>query len=80
MVRSTKDDSGDVRAMLNSEEQWLAYYAQAGGRPLRDFAYFKQFAAYLILVAVVALQRNMDEDSRAGQEPLLRPLWAMTGV
>lgn len=66
-------DSGSP--MPPSEAQWLAYYAKAGGRPLRDFAYFKQFAAYLILVAVIALQRNLDEAARAAQEPLLRPMW-----
>lgn len=68
---------GSGLPMPPSEAQWLAYYAQAGGRPLRDFDYFKQFAAYLIIVAVGALQRNMDEDARAAQEPLLRPLWDM---
>jgi aminoglycoside phosphotransferase (APT) family kinase protein len=60
-----------------SEEEWLAMYRAAGGRPLRDFDYFKKFAAYMIIVAVSALQRNMTEAERVAQEPLLRPCWQL---
>jgi aminoglycoside phosphotransferase (APT) family kinase protein len=60
-----------------SEDEWLARYRDAGGRRARDFEYFKKFAAYMIVVAVSALQRNLSEEARAAQEPLLRPCWAM---
>lgn len=71
-------DSGMPRPP--SEQEWLAYYVKAGGRPPRDFEYFKKLAAYMIIVAVVALQRNMAADARAAQEPLLQPLWPMVAV
>ena len=58
-----------------SEEEWLAMYRAAGGRELRDFDYFKKFAAYMILVAVGALQRNLTEAEREAQAPLLQPCW-----
>lgn len=60
-----------------SEDEWLGMYHAAGGRPLRDFDYFKKFAAYMIIVAVSALQRNMSEAERAGPEALLRPCWQL---
>ncbi len=58
-----------------SEDEWLARYRAAGGRPLHDFDYFKKFAAYMIIVAVSALQRNMTEAEREAQAPLLQPCW-----
>jgi hypothetical protein len=58
-----------------SEEDWLAMYHAAGGRPLHDFAYFKKLAAYMIIVAVSALQRNMSETDREAPEALLQQLW-----
>lgn len=60
-----------------SEAEWLARYRDAGGRALRDFEYFKKFAAYMVVVAVSALQRNLPADARAAQEPLLRPCWTL---
>ncbi|MCV7102830.1 phosphotransferase family protein [Mycobacterium palustre] len=60
-----------------SEEEWLQMYYAAGGRRLHDFDYFKKFAAYMILVAVSALQRNMTEAEREAQAPLLRPCWQL---
>lgn len=68
---------GSGLPMPPSEAEWLARYRDAGGRALRDFAYFRKFAAYMIVVAVSALQRNLSEDARAMQEPLLRPCWDM---
>jgi aminoglycoside phosphotransferase (APT) family kinase protein len=59
------------------EAEWLARYRDAGGRAVRDFDYFKKFAAYMIVVAVSALQRNLPEAARLAQEPLLRPCWAL---
>lgn len=60
-----------------SEDEWLDMYYAAGGRPMRDFDYFKKLAAYMIIVAVSALQRNMTEAEREAQEPLLRPCWEL---
>jgi aminoglycoside phosphotransferase (APT) family kinase protein len=60
-----------------SEAEWLAMYRAAGGRELHDFDYFKKFAAYMIIVAVSALQRNMSDADRAAQEPLLQPCWLL---
>jgi aminoglycoside phosphotransferase (APT) family kinase protein len=59
------------------EEEWLAMYRDAGGRPLRDLDYFQKFAAYVILVAVSALQRNMTQAEREAQAPLLQPCWEL---
>ncbi|ORA07520.1 phosphotransferase family protein [Mycobacterium arosiense] len=66
-------DSGLL--MPPSEEEWLATYHAAGGRPLRDFEYFKKLAAYMLLVALGALQRNMTDAEREEHEPLLQPCW-----
>jgi aminoglycoside phosphotransferase (APT) family kinase protein len=60
-----------------SEAEWLALYRKAGGRPMRDFEYYKKFAAYMIVVAVYSLQRNLTKEASAAQEPLLRLLWAI---
>ncbi|HEX9831495.1 MAG TPA: phosphotransferase family protein [Mycobacterium sp.] len=59
------------------EAEWLDRYRDAGGRPLRDFGYYKRLAAYMIIVAVSALQRNMSEEDRSAHEPLLRPCWEL---
>lgn len=68
---------GSGLLMPPGEEEWLGLYRAAGGRPLRDFEYFKKLAAYMIIVPVGALERNMTEDERAEQEPLLRPCWEL---
>jgi aminoglycoside phosphotransferase (APT) family kinase protein len=68
-------DSGLLRPP--SEEDWLAMYRAVGGRPLHDFDYFKILAAYMIIVAVSALQRNMPETEREGPEALLQRLWQL---
>jgi aminoglycoside phosphotransferase (APT) family kinase protein len=68
-------DSG--KTMPPTDDEWLAMYQKAGGRPLQDFDYFKRFAAYMIVIAVSALQRNMPDDVRSQHEPLLYPLWAL---
>jgi aminoglycoside phosphotransferase (APT) family kinase protein len=60
-----------------SEQEWLDRYRDAGGRPLHDFGYYKKLAAYMIIVAVSALQRNMSEEDRSAHEPLLRPCWEL---
>lgn len=60
-----------------SEAEWLERYRDAGGRPLRDFGYYKKLAAYMVIVAVSALQRNMSEEERSAHEPLLRPCWEL---
>lgn len=60
-----------------TDEEWIALYRKAGGRPLQDFHYFKKLTAYIIVVAVCALQRNMTPEVAATQEPLLRPLWKL---
>ncbi|MET0985410.1 MAG: phosphotransferase family protein [Steroidobacteraceae bacterium] len=68
-------DSGALQPPTDAE--WIALYRRAGGRPMQDFQYFKKFAAYMIVVAVSALQRNMTPEMAAAQEPLLRPLWKL---
>lgn len=57
------------------EAEWLALYRAAGGRELTDFAYFRRFASYMIVVAIVALQRNMPEEVRAAQKDFVERLW-----
>lgn len=69
--------AGSGLPMPPSEDEWLARYRDAGGRRARDFEYFKKFAAYMIVVAVSALQRNLSEEARSAQEPLLRPCWEL---
>lgn len=69
--------SGSGMPMPPSEAEWLARYRDAGGRAVKDFEYFKKFAAYMIVVAICALQRNLSEEARVAQEPLLRPCWAL---
>lgn len=63
--------------MPPSEQEWLAIYQAAGGRPLGDLEYFKKLAAYMLLVAHGALQRNMTDVERATLEPLLQPCWQL---
>jgi len=68
-------DSGLARPP--SEEEWLAMYQAAGGRPLHDFEYFKKLAAYIFIVVGAALQRNVSDEQRAAMEPLLQPCWQL---
>lgn len=58
-----------------SEQQWLQWYADAGGRPVENFSYFKKLAAYFVVVAVSALQRNMSAAEQQSQAPLLSSFW-----
>lgn len=60
-----------------SEQEWLAMYQAAGGRPLHDFGYFKKLAAYIFVVVGAALQRNVSDEQRAALEPLLEPCWQL---
>ncbi|MBB3600592.1 aminoglycoside phosphotransferase (APT) family kinase protein [Mycolicibacterium sp. BK556] len=68
---------GSPFAQPPSEAEWLDRYRDAGGRSLRDFGYYKKLAAYMVIVAVSALQRNMSEEERSAHEPLLRPCWKL---
>ncbi|BBZ15422.1 phosphotransferase family protein [Mycobacterium branderi] len=68
-------DSGLL--MPPGEAEWLAMYRAAGGRPLRDFEYFKKLAAYMLLVAYGSLRRNMTAAECAGLEPLLQQCWLL---
>lgn len=58
-----------------SEEEWLALYRKAGGRPLADFTYYKKFAAFMIVVAISALQRNMTVEQKQAQTGFLDGFW-----
>lgn len=69
--------AGSGLLMPPSEEEWLARYRSAGGRPLHDFEYFKKLAAYIFIVVGSALQRNVTEEVRASLEPLLQPCWQL---
>lgn len=59
------------------EEEWLAMYRAAGGRPLRDFEYFKKLSAYILVVAYCSVQRNMTDAGPATLEPLLQQCWQL---
>lgn len=60
-----------------SEEEWLALYRKAGGRPLRHFDYFKKLAAYMILVPVCSILKHSWDQSTAARQTLLVPLWRL---
>jgi aminoglycoside phosphotransferase (APT) family kinase protein len=66
---------GTGHLMPPSEEEWLSLYEKAGGRPLNHLNYFKKLAAYMMLLAIISLQRNVPEPVRLAQEPLVRALW-----
>lgn len=67
---------GSDRPRPPTESELLELYAEAGGRPLSNFDYYKKFSAYMILVSVYALQRNLAVEARGSVEPLMRGLWA----
>lgn len=64
-------------AVPPTEQEWLTKYREAGGRVLRDFEYFKTYAAFVLIFGVVLLQRNLPAQQRAGQERLLKPCWRL---
>ena len=70
--------TGSGMLMPPSQEEWLALYASAGGRKLEHFDYFKKLTAYMVVVAIQSLQRNLSDEVRAAQAPyMMNRLWAM---
>jgi aminoglycoside phosphotransferase (APT) family kinase protein len=68
-------DSGLLRPP--SDAEWIARYRKAGGRPLQDFDYFKRLTAFMVVIAIHSLRRNMPAEAAAAQEYFLRPLWTL---
>jgi len=60
-----------------NEAQWLERYERAGGRKLQPLAYYRRLTAYMVLIAIMSLQRNMPEDVRASQRGFIDTLWGM---
>lgn len=58
-----------------SDEQWLERYARMGGRPLDPLDYYIKLSCYLVIVCVIALERNLPEEVRAAQRPFTDMLW-----
>ncbi|MET0546997.1 MAG: phosphotransferase family protein, partial [Caulobacterales bacterium] len=58
-----------------SEAEWLELYYASGGRKMREFEYYKKFAAFMVVTAITSIQRNMTDEVRASQSSFLTPLW-----
>lgn len=58
-----------------NEAEWLELYRAAGGRKLESLAYYRRLAGYMIVIAIIALQRNMPADLRASQKDFVEILW-----
>ncbi|MBT8342439.1 MAG: phosphotransferase family protein [Desulfatitalea sp.] len=58
-----------------SEQEWLDDYYRAGGRQMKNFDYYKKFSAYMVVVAISSLQRNMPDEQRQAQAPLINAFW-----
>ncbi len=55
--------------------EWLARYRAQGGRALAGLEYYTRLAAYIITIALGALQRNMPAAQRAAQQPFAEAIW-----
>jgi aminoglycoside phosphotransferase (APT) family kinase protein len=60
-----------------SQEEWIELYTRAGGRRLDDLGYYRRLCAFMILIAIVSLQRNMPEDVRVAQRGFIDRLWGL---
>ena len=68
---------GSGLTMPPSQQQWIERYQKAGGEAPEHFIYFRKYAVYMILVALLALQRNLPAEVRAGQAGFRNHLWDM---
>ncbi|KCZ92147.1 phosphotransferase family protein [Hyphomonas johnsonii] len=65
-----------------TQAEWLALYAQVGGRPLRHFEYFRVQAAYQIIICLGSMCTYLPDDVVAQYEAMAEFYWtiAETGV
>ena len=68
---------GSGLLMPPSQAEWLDMYEKAGGQKIEHFAYFRKFATYMVLIAIVGLQRNLPVEVRAAQQSFVDRLWAI---
>lgn len=59
-----------------TQEQWLSYYYEAGGRPLKNFDYFRKQAAYQILVCLGSMCNYLPESVSASYKVMAEFYWA----
>jgi aminoglycoside phosphotransferase (APT) family kinase protein len=60
-----------------TQEQWLSYYYEAGGRPLKNFDYFRKQAAYQILVCLGSMCNYLPESVSASYKVMAEFYWAI---
>lgn len=60
-----------------SPSEWIARYERAGGRKLDDLDYYRRLTGFMVVIAILSVQRNMPEEVRASQRPFTDRLWAM---
>jgi aminoglycoside phosphotransferase (APT) family kinase protein len=58
-----------------SQNEWLERYARVGGRPLASLDYYRRFSGYMILIALISLQRGVPAEARASQGAFIERLW-----
>lgn len=60
-----------------SQAEWVEMYERAGGRRLDDLDYYRRLTGFMVIIAIMSVQRNMAEDLRASQRPFVDRLWAV---
>jgi aminoglycoside phosphotransferase (APT) family kinase protein len=58
-----------------TQGQWLKRYARVGGVALDSLDYYRRLSSYMILIALLSLQRSMPEQVRAQQSGFMERLW-----
>ena len=60
-----------------SEDDWLAMYAEVGGKPLGDLDYYKVHACYEILICMGSMSTYLPEDIVAQYDAMSGFYWAL---
>lgn len=60
-----------------SQDAWIERYVRLGGREPADLSYYRRLTGFMILIAIVSLQRNMPVDVREAQRGFIDRLWSI---
>lgn len=58
-----------------SQAEWLERYERVGGRRLDPLDYYRRFCGFMILIAILSVQRSMPAEVRASQAGFNDRLW-----
>jgi aminoglycoside phosphotransferase (APT) family kinase protein len=60
-----------------TQEQWLSRYRECGGRPLKNFGYFRKQAAYQILICLGSMCSYLPEEIKVPYQQMSNFYWAV---